>query len=534
VQPIVQANCARCHGPDPKQTQIAGFRLDRYVQGDDETQDAWDYREAIVDHAAAEGGRLANPPMPPDFPLSERQRAILRRWVENGAPKGTRDDAAPQIALESADQIPSSVDQSLDLAVRSWDGDGDGLWVQLYAREVGQVTEFPLGDRFGQGRRSATLDTGVLRSGRTYELFAALDDGFSDDPAQNRADVTLIPALLVDHGSKGAAPRVHLVEPNGGTTLLGDVTITWTASDQDPGDATSIDLDLFELGLDGSWVKTQTLGSGLPNGPQSVQWTPDVPDSTPTGAPILYKIRVTATDLAGNIRFDESDTSFTIPPPPRTTTFAWDDVRPIFARYCLDCHSDDPSIPPNDYFRLDKYDESDPVAPINTDLGVFDVKDKVYQRMFVERSMPPPARDQPTKAEKDKIQDWILGGAPKDHGPTDAPPAITWSTPNDTDVTPSTGGSITLLWTAVDPEGAPLTGTVSVVQLLAHNDSQAACRASLVGWAPLPGVNVADGTAVFTLPDCTPTPGNTCYWCFKADASDGNHTTTVAAAKPVR
>jgi len=532
VQPILQANCERCHGPDPQQPQIAGFRLDRSVAGDDQSLDAYDYRKAIVDHAALTTQLIA-PVMPPTFPLSDRQKAILRKWVEDGAPKGERENAPPQAEVVDTSTIPTSVDQTLDLKVRSWDDDRDGLWVQLFAREVGQANEFPLVKRFGQGTRSVTADTGVLPSGRTFEVFAALDDGFSDEPWQNRVDVILLPSLLVDHGAKGAAPLVQLVQPNGGNALLGTVTIAWNATDPDPGDTLSIDLDLFKQ--DGAdWVKVETIGSGLPNGPQSVQWTPDVPDSV-NGAPIAYKIRVTATDTAGNVRFDESDRPFTVAPPPRTTTLTWADVKPIFLDTCLQCHGDKASVPVNDGFRLDKYDAADPEPPPDSDLGVYEMRDVVYQKMIVEKSMPPPsAAKKPTSAQRDQVADWILGGAPKGGGPANAPPTVTWSTPNDSTVSLTANGRITLRWTVVDPEGSPITGPLSVVQIFARTDALASCSASLVGWSPLAGVSAGDGTAVFTRPSCTPTPGNSCYWCFKVDASDGTNTTVKAALKPVK
>jgi len=66
--------------------------------------------------------------------------------------------------------------QSLALAVRSWDDDADGLRVQLYAAEVGDVNEFPLGKRFGQGipQRHPGQPACCPRGGPT-RWFAALD-----------------------------------------------------------------------------------------------------------------------------------------------------------------------------------------------------------------------------------------------------------------------------------------------------------------------------------------------------------------------
>ena len=531
VQPIIKANCARCHGPDPKEPQIGSFRLDRYVSQDEQTSDAWDFRAEIIDHAVS----LEAPPMPPDFPLSERQRAILERWEQQGAVKGTRDNAPPraELVVPAPGEVPASVDQSLDLSVRSWDDDADGLWVQLFAREVGGVEEVPLAPRSGQGLHGITADFGVLPSGRTYEVFAALDDGFSDDPAENRTEVTLIDALLVDHGAKGTAPAVRLLEPNGGATLFGDVTIAWTAADPDPGDTLSVALDLYRLDIS-VWTLVETIASGLPVTRQSHVWTPDVPASTPSGAPIAYRMRVTARDAAGNTRLDESDMAFSLAPPPRSTTLTWEDVKPFFHTYCHHCHGQPADLQSLEYFRLDKYDAADPESPANSDLGVYEMVGDVYQKLLVSETMPPAREPQPQEAEKARIQEWLLGGAPSGGGPTDAPPVITWSTPNDSAVSPTSGGSITLSWSASDPEGNPVTGPVSWTRIMARTDALATCSASLTGWTALPGVDVSAGTAPFTRPACSPTPGNTCYWCFKAEASDGAKTTTRVAIKPVK
>jgi len=75
---------------------------------------------------------------------------------------------------------------------------------------------------------------------------------------------------------------------------------------------------------------------------------------------------------------------------------------------------------------------------------------------------------------------------------------------------------------------------VSWVGIQARTDALATCSASLAGWTALSGVDVSAGTAPFTRPSCTPSPGNTCYWCFKAQASDGTNTTVKVAVKPVK
>src|SRR5665647_1266062 len=83
IQPILRANCVRCHGADPVDPKIAKFRLDRYVKGDAATFDAWDYAQGTTQDPAPMI-RVAvdqeSPAMPPDYALTDRQRDILARW----------------------------------------------------------------------------------------------------------------------------------------------------------------------------------------------------------------------------------------------------------------------------------------------------------------------------------------------------------------------------------------------------------------------------------------------------------------------
>ncbi|HZA15245.1 MAG TPA: hypothetical protein VE618_12140, partial [Myxococcaceae bacterium] len=67
-------------------------------------------------------------------------------------------------------------------------------------------------------------------------------------------------------------------------------------------------------------------------------------------------------------------------------------------------------------FRLDKYNATDPVQPINSEPGVYEMRDRVYERMVVRRLTPMPplnAPEKPTSAEIAMVADWINGGAPR-------------------------------------------------------------------------------------------------------------------------
>ncbi|MBA3459196.1 MAG: hypothetical protein H0T46_04490 [Deltaproteobacteria bacterium] len=453
VQPILRANCARCHGADPSDPKISKFRLDRYVKDDVATFDVWDFAQGsgpdaapivrvAVDHEA--------PAMPPDYSLTDRQRDILARWVDQGAPKGTRENRLPEITL-IAPTDATIADQSLDLTFRAKDADLDGLVVQLWAHDLatGPDQDVPLGPPTGAGDRTLSVDTGALASKHQFEIYAVLDDGFSDKPEENRTRVSLISQLAVDHGARGTAPTVKLTAPNGGETLFGMVPVTWTANDPDAGDTLRIDLALVRADTD---AVAAVIATGVAN---SGTFTWSVPTSVPAtdaAGPIQYKVRVTATDTLGlppNTRSDSSDATVTIEQA-TTTTLTWADVKPIFVTYCLKCHGQPARTMSLESFRLDKYDASDPEPPTNNDPGVFEMKGVVYQRMITTKNMPPQAEPQPSAADLDKVKNWILGGARKGGGPMDARPTFTWTLPSST----QTGAATVMLeWTAADVEG---------------------------------------------------------------------------------
>jgi hypothetical protein len=533
VQPILRANCVRCHGAVPSDPKIARFRLDRYVKDDAATFDVWDHAQASGAGAAPMirvAVDLEAPAMPPDFALTDRQREILVRWVEQGAPKGTRANRAPRIALV-APADATTADQALEVSLRAWDDDGDGLVVQLWAHDAAtsEAEDVPLGPAVGGGLYAISLDTGTLASRHDFEIYAILDDGYADDPAQNRTRAALIPQLRVDHGARGTAPRVQLVAPNGGETLIGTAEIAWTATDPDPGDSLAIDLALIEVAADGTESEAAEIARGLPNtGAFSWPIPTSIAATGPGGAPISYRVRVTATDALGvppNTRSDSSDTPVTIAQA-ATTDLTWDDVKPLFVTYCRECHGQPARTIPLESFRLDKYDASDPEPPANADLGVFEMKGAVYQRTIAQGNMPPQAEPQPSAADRDKIAGWILGGAPRGGGPMNARPTFTWILPSST----QTGSPVTLQWSAADAEGlasgklefakvngTPGTGCANVTNAtwMAIPDPEAsATLAGATSWA--------DSFA--WPPPATPNG----YYCVRGSVTDtANQVTTV-------
>jgi hypothetical protein len=471
VQPILAANCARCHGADPIDIKIAKYRLDRYVKDDSATLDAFDYAQSIGEHAVDH----LEPAMPPDYALSDRQQEVLARWISAGAPKGTRDNHLPEIQL-IAPTDATTADQTIDTTFRAFDADLDGLAVQLWARDTASGERIALGAQTGGGTRTLSIDAGALAHKHTFEIYAVLDDGFFDDPAKNKErEVPLLPSVFVDHGDRGTAPTVRVVSPNDGGTQIGTINIAWSATDPDVDtqgnpDPLTIDLALVQYDANGTEVSSTPIMSGLPNSPSSFTWT--IPSSLSTDA--SYRIRVTATDTYGmprNVRSDVSDLPFTIGTA-TTTTYSWADVGPLFEKYCKQCHSEPAATPALDPDCFLQYDRQHPVAPCEpTDLGVYDRRADIYTRVVTQANMPPASASlKMTAADRAIIASWLAGGAPYGTGPSDPRPTFTWDAPSGN----QTGYPVTLTWHAADTEGLTM-GKIETFEVTGSCTSAGCC-----------------------------------------------------------
>jgi cytochrome c553 len=529
VQPILRANCARCHGADPYSPKTTKFRLDRYVKDDTATYDAYDYATGDNPDMLRVAVAHEAPAMPPDYTLSERQQTILTSWVAHGAPKGTRANQAPQLALVSPQGV-TTVDQTLDVTFRAWDGDLDGLVVQLWAHDQATTAEqdVPLAMPTGAGTRAQTIDAGQLASKHVFEIYAKVDDGFFDDPTLNQTHATLIPMLAVDHGARGTAPTVALVAPNGGETLIGSATIQWTATDPDPGDKVTIDLALMRVAADLSETVAAPIATGLAN-TGSYTWaiSASLPATDSSGAAISYRVRVTGTDTLGvppNVRSDESDGTVTIAQP-TTTTLTWADVKPTFTTYCGACHDDPAKTVAINYFCLLEYKLGEAVPPCGaSDEGVFEMKTTVYQKLVTDRSMPPAASPQPSSAERANVGNWILGGAPYGSGPADPPPTFTWNAPS---ATQSSGATAMLSWSAMDAGG--ITGGKLEYTHLNGIPSTGCASVTNATWTAIAGPQPTSGsmtwTSTFSWSILNPTGAG--YYCVRGSVTDTANQTTL-------
>jgi M6 family metalloprotease-like protein len=110
--------------------------------------------------------------------------------------------------------------------------------------------------------------------------------------------------LYVTVGDTPDDPSITVTYPNGGETLSGSATITWTATDPDPGETALLDIDLeYSSNGGGSW---NPIATGESND-GSYLW-----DVSGLGDGSNYLVRATATDTTGRDDSDQSDAVFTI------------------------------------------------------------------------------------------------------------------------------------------------------------------------------------------------------------------------------
>jgi len=144
----------------------------------------------------------------------------------------------------------------------------------------------------------------VYVSGMTYSPNYPVKDAF-DDSLGGGLDAC-VTVLVIDN-----PPQVTVDYPNGGETLDDSVTVTWSATDADPGETALLMMDLeYSANAGGSWT---VIDSNQTND-GAYFW-----DITALVEGNSYLVRISATDTTGLSRSDTSDSVFTIaiiPEPP--------------------------------------------------------------------------------------------------------------------------------------------------------------------------------------------------------------------------
>lgn len=426
VQPILAANCIRCHGAEPRLGAPRGFRLDLY---DETFVDGAQRRGAaqMAEFIAERAGRLGE--MPPDYPLYDRQRDILVRWFETrpnpmtGGSLPLRGDPAanhpPTVAL--VDPPGSAVDQTVTLGHVAADEDGELLSGNLAYASVASCAT-PVGtavaagivtDELRDGRGAVTWDTGPLPPGG-YLLTATVTDATG-------STTTEVGCVDVVHASGNTAPLVAVVFPGEGRdALLADVdspaTIRFTVTEFDAADVPA--LRAAVEAFHGDTVLPLVSNIGVAPGQNELAWdTTAVPASVVTGAdawqsPIGWRIRVTVTD--GKASRTAVSGYFFIGHEPVAETFTTIHAD-ILTKYCTPCHLGQSGMRvPGVTQDLDRYDN------ING-AGFDDRRGLIFRRAVQLQEMPPPSGatliDGPIGAPlppdlRERLARWLLAGAP--------------------------------------------------------------------------------------------------------------------------
>jgi len=396
VQNILTANCARCHGPIKAPGVPPNLRFDRY-------EDSVANLDRILARAVDPEGSGATP-MPPDSYLSNAQKDTLAIWIDNGGLRGTREiNRNPRAELVEPRTIPDSADQELTLRFRVTDPDGDGVKTSLGYREAGKSGAVTVVAEDLPGIPEFTIDTGVLQDQRRFDFFAILDDGYLAVESENRVNSPILENLLMDHGDRGTAPTVTLLSPQG-LVFKPMTTISWTATDPDEGDVLTIDLTLLQTDQTGNEISSEIIAQGLGNDVQSFEFATDSLPEEENGSPVFYQVQVTASDPGGESRSAKS-------PPFSLVTLGWEaDIKPMMAKYCTGCHGSDAISGSVDYFRLDKYDAADTEGPADSEIGAFEMRDKIYEQVVVRGAMP--QLGSMSTDDKSKLTAWLLADAP--------------------------------------------------------------------------------------------------------------------------
>ncbi len=82
IAPLFKAHCVKCHGPSKQEGKLNLSTAADLVRGND-------HGAVIVPHdleASRLWTQVQSDEMPPDSPLSEAQKALLRIWIQSGAP----------------------------------------------------------------------------------------------------------------------------------------------------------------------------------------------------------------------------------------------------------------------------------------------------------------------------------------------------------------------------------------------------------------------------------------------------------------
>jgi mono/diheme cytochrome c family protein len=199
VQPILSNHCFACHGPDAAERK-AGLRLDTQDGATallDSGNRAVVGRESelseLLARIDAESPRRRMPPAAFGKPLSDAQRATLRRWIEEGGGYARHWSFAPP----TKSPLPAVRD-------RDWPRHELDTFILARLEQEGLAPSLPT-DPATLLRRTTLALTGLPPSPAEQESFlaeAALDRGPGSDAFERRVDQLLASPAAAEHQAR--------------------------------------------------------------------------------------------------------------------------------------------------------------------------------------------------------------------------------------------------------------------------------------------------------------------------------------------
>lgn len=383
VRPILEANCASCHGFEARRGAPSGFRLDVY---ENHGTDSGQLLYGAFELAPLIKLRTGAGSMPPLSPLGDVQIETLARWADNGAPRGDP-DAGDQAAAARLVAPPGDLDAAgfVDLELEVRDPDFDLVSGSLVAVGPGG-DEAAVTSELHAGRQTVRWDARALPEG-SYVIDARLDD-------EQRPTEVELATYDVAYGGD-AAPAISIESPLPDELLDAASPVELGATLADDG-AAPLSVEVF----------AERGGEVIPvAGPVDV-----VP------GPLTLTIDTSALEVGGNWRLrvvasdGTSERAATVGPlvianSNRTTDLGYSsDMILLFGRNCTGCHSDTPTVPVHQ-FNLLSYPEA------RSHLG------RVYRRVVQEETMPPRSievlyGERMSLEDRRLLAEWLLAAAP--------------------------------------------------------------------------------------------------------------------------
>lgn len=404
IQPIVEANCVRCHGSPPIGGAPSSFRLDIYE--DTTLPDGTTVRGAAV-MAEFMAARVSAGTMPPRWPLEDHRQETIENWAATrtigmAPPKGeprAGNEAPTMTLLTPLEQ--SRVGESVVFDYEIRDPDHDIVYGTLTVDDgAGFSRQVAAGLHAGRG--GAVWDLTAFPAA-SYAVTATLDD------ANGLHTVDLGSFDVVHNGN--VSPHLTFSNPLASALLSDrdDQPIEIQITDLNPADVHTVTITAFLGDQEPIPVATDL---AIVDGVITPPFVWAAIDRANLDASASWRLRATVTTTTdGNVTREFVSPTFAITHGAESLAFA--DVEQIFVNKCArTCHDSGARLP-GVLHDFNMY----------TGFGVYELRGLIYRRVVVEQNMPPKSavlfdsEAALTDDERATITQWLEQGAPEEVTP---------------------------------------------------------------------------------------------------------------------